>query len=97
VPPIDAITSFFGSSATITSSLSNDLNDGAKAAQGKDVCLVFANAYVVRVLIDSYSNLINRMSGELGAYDIVVGNQGDRNDLALWFKGGSLVSPTQLH
>lgn len=31
------------------------------------------------------------MSGELGAYDVVVGNQGDRNDLALWFKGGSLV------
>lgn len=32
------------------------------------------------------------MSGELGFYDIVVGNQGDRNDLALWFKEGSLVS-----
>ncbi|KXN92007.1 putative beta-glucosidase L [Leucoagaricus sp. SymC.cos] len=75
VPPIDAITSFFGSSATITSSLSNDLNDGANAARGKDICLVFANA----------------MSGELGAYDIVVGNEGDRNDLALWFKGGSLI------
>ena len=33
------------------------------------------------------------MSGELGAYDIVVGNMGDRNDLELWYKGGSLVSP----
>jgi beta-glucosidase len=44
VPPINAITSFVGSSATITSSLSNDLDAGAKAAQGKDVCLVFANA-----------------------------------------------------
>lgn len=32
------------------------------------------------------------MSGELGSYTIVVGNEGDRNDLALWFKGGSLVS-----
>jgi hypothetical protein len=32
------------------------------------------------------------MSGELGAYDIVVGNMGDRNDLNLWWKGGSLVS-----
>jgi beta-glucosidase len=32
------------------------------------------------------------MSGELGTYDIVEGNQGDRNDLALWFNGGSLVS-----
>ncbi|KAG6865348.1 hypothetical protein C0991_003271 [Blastosporella zonata] len=31
------------------------------------------------------------MSGELGAYDIVVGNEGDRNDLDLWWKGGSLV------
>jgi beta-glucosidase len=57
VPPVDAITEFFGSSATITSSLSNDLDDGAKAAQGKDVCLVFANAYVVRVLINSHFNL----------------------------------------
>ncbi|KAF5344229.1 hypothetical protein D9756_011258 [Leucocoprinus leucothites] len=75
VPPIDAITSFVGSSATITSSLTNDLDDGAEAAQGKDVCLVFANA----------------MSGELGFYNIVVGNEGDRNDLALWFKGGSLI------
>lgn len=31
------------------------------------------------------------MSGELGFYDVVVGNQGDRNDLNLWWKGGSLV------
>jgi beta-glucosidase len=31
------------------------------------------------------------MSGELGGYDIVVGNMGDRNDLDLWYKGGSLV------
>lgn len=37
-------------------------------------------------------SVLDRMSGELGFYDIVVGNQGDRNDLALWFKGGSLVS-----
>lgn len=75
IPPIDAITSSVGSSATITSSLSNDLEDGAEAAAEKDVCLVFANA----------------MSGELGFYTIVVGNEGDRNDLALWFKGGSLI------
>ncbi|EKM83126.1 hypothetical protein AGABI1DRAFT_69320 [Agaricus bisporus var. burnettii JB137-S8] len=72
VPPIDAINSFVGSSATITTSLSNDLNGGENAARNKDVCLVFANA----------------MSGELG---LVVGNDGDRNDLALWFKGGSLI------
>ena len=32
------------------------------------------------------------MSGELGAYQIVVGNMGDRNDLELWWQGGSLVS-----
>jgi hypothetical protein len=31
------------------------------------------------------------MSGELGFYDVVVGNMGDRNDLNLWYKGGSLV------
>ncbi|KAG6816117.1 hypothetical protein H0H87_008539 [Tephrocybe sp. NHM501043] len=75
VAPIDALTSFVGTSATITSSLSNDLNAGAAAAKGKDVAYVFVNA----------------MSGELGAYDFVVGNQGDRNDLDLWYKGGSLV------
>ncbi len=32
------------------------------------------------------------MSGELGFYNVVVGNMGDRNDLDLWYKGGSLVS-----
>jgi len=32
-----------------------------------------------------------RMSGELGTYTIVVGNMGDRNDLNLWWEGGSLV------
>jgi hypothetical protein len=31
------------------------------------------------------------MSGELGVYDIVVGNMGDRNDLALWWGGGSMI------
>ncbi|CCO32888.1 hypothetical protein BN14_06952 [Rhizoctonia solani AG-1 IB] len=45
------------------------------AARGKDVAIVFANA----------------MSGELGAWDLVVGNFGDRNDLDLWYKGGSLI------
>ncbi|KAF8896680.1 glycoside hydrolase family 3 protein [Infundibulicybe gibba] len=75
VPPIDAITSFVGASATITTSLSNELDDGVNAAKGKDVAFVFVNA----------------MSGELGFYDTVVGNMGDRNDLDLWWKGGSLV------
>lgn len=35
------------------------------------------------------------MSGELGFYDVVVGNMGDRNDLNLWWSGGSLVSQKQ--
>ena len=47
VPPIDALTSFVGSSVKITSSLSNDLNAGPKAARGKDAAFVFVNAYVV--------------------------------------------------
>lgn len=75
IPPITAITSFVGSSATITSSLSNNLNDGVNAARAKNVAFVFVNA----------------MSGELGFYDVVVGNMGDRNDLNLWWSGGSLV------
>ncbi|KAM6490503.1 glycoside hydrolase family 3 protein [Amanita muscaria] len=75
VPPIDALTSFFGSSAKISTSLSNDLKAGPNAAKGKDVAFVFVNA----------------MSGELGSYDIVVGNMGDRNDLELWWDGGKLV------
>ncbi|KAJ6528654.1 hypothetical protein DFH09DRAFT_1285490 [Mycena vulgaris] len=71
VPPITAIQAFVGSGATIATSLSNDVAAGAAAAKGKDVALVFVNA----------------MSGELGFYDIVVGNMGDRNDLDLWTKG----------
>ena len=31
------------------------------------------------------------MSGELGFYDIVVGNMGDRNDLALWWGEGRVI------
>ncbi|KAG6861072.1 hypothetical protein C0995_004170 [Termitomyces sp. Mi166 len=83
IPPIDALKSFVGTSATITPSLSNDLTSGPAAAQGKDVALVFVNASVGLDL--------DLMSGELGPYDIVVGNQGDRNDLDLWWKGRSLV------
>ncbi|PFH44702.1 hypothetical protein AMATHDRAFT_167652, partial [Amanita thiersii Skay4041] len=75
LPPIDSITSFFGSSVNMTTSLSSDLKAGTAAAKGKDVAFVFVNA----------------MSGELGIYDTVVGNMGDRNDLKLWFDGGSLV------
>ena len=31
------------------------------------------------------------MSGELGFYNIVVGNMGDRNDLTLWWSGSSMI------
>jgi beta-glucosidase len=31
------------------------------------------------------------MSGELGFYNTVVGNMGDRNDLNLWWDGSSLI------
>ena len=41
-----------------------------------------------RMVFDGYYS----MSGELGFYDVVVGNMGDRNDLNLWWSGGSLVS-----
>ncbi|KAG8747394.1 hypothetical protein FRC10_001065 [Ceratobasidium sp. 414] len=78
IAPYDALVSRVasqGNKTIITASLSNDLNAGVAAARGKDAALVFVNA----------------MSGELGAWDLVVGNFGDRNDLDLWYKGGSLV------
>ncbi|KAL0960382.1 hypothetical protein HGRIS_005423 [Hohenbuehelia grisea] len=75
VPPIDAITAVVGDSALISQSLSNKLDDGVAAARGKDLAFVFVNAN----------------SGELGAYTVVDGNMADRNNLDLWFKGGSLV------
>ena len=50
VPPIDALTSYIGTSATITTSLSNDLTGAATAAKGKDMAIVFANAYVYVLL-----------------------------------------------
>jgi beta-glucosidase len=31
------------------------------------------------------------MSGELGIYDLVDGNMGDRNDLNLWFQTDSMI------
>ncbi|TFK95652.1 glycoside hydrolase family 3 protein [Pterulicium gracile] len=75
IPPEDAIKSFVGTKAAITTSTTMDINNAVNAARGKDVAFVFVNA----------------MSGELLFYDVVHGNQGDRNDLALWWKGGSLV------
>ncbi|KAG2020918.1 cellulose-binding beta-glucosidase [Coprinopsis cinerea AmutBmut pab1-1] len=75
VPPIDAIKSFTSDTATITESLTNNLDDGVRAARGKDAALVFVNA----------------ASGELAFYTVVHGNMGDRNDLDLWWRGGSLI------
>ncbi|CAE6386266.1 unnamed protein product [Rhizoctonia solani] len=78
IAPYDALVSRAasqGNRTTIAASLSNDLNAGVAAARGKDAAIVFVNA----------------MSGELGPWDLVVGNFGDRNDLDLWYKGGSLI------
>lgn len=83
VPPIDALNAHATSSTSgtvITSSPSNDLAAAAAAAVGKDVAMVFVNA----------------MSGELGFFQDVNGNFGDRNDLELWFNGGSMVEATGL-
>ena len=44
VPPIDAIQAYLGNSTSITTSLTNDVNQGAKAAARKDMALVFVNA-----------------------------------------------------
>ncbi|KIM23216.1 glycoside hydrolase family 3 protein [Serendipita vermifera MAFF 305830] len=78
VPPVTSLTSKLQSvnpAIALSTSLTNDLDAGVVAARGKDVAFVFANA----------------MSGELGFYDVVEGNMGDRNDLNLWWKGGSLI------
>jgi len=53
VPPIDAITSQVGNSGIVTSSLSNDINAAVATARGKDVAIVFANAWVTSI----YKNL----------------------------------------
>ncbi|KAF7324637.1 putative beta-glucosidase L [Mycena kentingensis (nom. inval.)] len=75
VPPVKAIEDYVGNAVDVTTSLTNDVEDGANAARGKDVCLVFANA----------------MSGELLTYAFVDGNLGDRNDLDLWYDGDKLI------
>lgn len=46
IPPIDAIKSHIGNSGVVTSSLSYDINAAVSAARGKDVAIVFANAWV---------------------------------------------------
>ncbi|KAJ7183523.1 glycoside hydrolase family 3 protein [Mycena filopes] len=76
VPPITALNSTFtAAGAVVATSLTNDLTAGPKAAKGADVAIV----------------LVNAMSGELGLYQSVDGNEGDRNDLELWFDGSTLV------
>jgi hypothetical protein len=61
--------------ATVTASPKNDITPAVNAARGKDMAIVFVNA----------------MSGELGFYDTVNWNMGDRNDLKLWYSGDDLV------
>ncbi|KAJ7208937.1 glycoside hydrolase family 3 protein [Mycena pura] len=76
VPPVAALNQTLAAArVTVSMSLSNDLKTGPKAAAGKDVAIV----------------LVNAMSGELGFYERVNGNEGDRNDLELWFSGSDLV------
>jgi len=67
---------------------------GPKLLQGKMFALFSQMRESITCLIVRFFALtwFHSMSGELGSYTIVVGNEGDRNDLALWFKGGSLVS-----
>ncbi|KAJ7627784.1 glycoside hydrolase family 3 protein [Mycena polygramma] len=77
VPPVTALNqTFVGAGVAVTTSLTNDGTAGAKAAKGQDVAIV----------------LVNAMSGELGFYQVVDGNEGDRNDLELWFDGSTLVT-----
>ncbi|KAF7341180.1 Glycoside hydrolase family 3 protein [Mycena venus] len=76
VPPITALNqTFVAAGAVVTTSLSNDATAGPKAAKGQDLAIV----------------LVNAMSGELGFYQSVNGNEGDRNDMELWFDGSTLV------
>ncbi|KAF8181130.1 glycoside hydrolase family 3 protein [Mycena galopus ATCC 62051] len=77
VPPITALNETFAATgAVVTTSLTNDLTAGPKAAKGQDVTIVLANA----------------MSGELGFYVTVDGVEGDRNDLELWFSTSKLIA-----
>ena len=57
VPPIDAITGHIGNGGVVTSSLSNDIKAAVAAAKGKDVAIVFANAWVA--LISMYLATVN--------------------------------------
>ncbi|KAL0565546.1 hypothetical protein V5O48_016478 [Marasmius crinis-equi] len=77
VPPVDAIQSHVGDSVEVATALSNDLNEGSQAAEGKDVALVFVNA----------------MSGELiNATKFLDGiTAADRPDLNLWYNGAELI------
>ncbi|KAJ7608391.1 glycoside hydrolase family 3 protein [Roridomyces roridus] len=79
VPPITALNETLSASGiSLKTSLSNDLSQGPAAATGADMAIVFVNA----------------MSGELGFYQSVNGNEGDRNDLELWFSGSTLITNT---
>ncbi|KAF8526195.1 glycoside hydrolase family 3 protein [Hysterangium stoloniferum] len=75
VPPIDAIQAFVASNATGTAITTSPSNDLDKAAQA-------AIGKEVALVF------VNAMSGE---FQLVNGNLGDRADLDLWFKGGSMI------
>jgi len=76
VSPIDSLTSFASQNGiSLTSSLEQDQAKAKTAATGKDVAFVFVNAF----------------SGENPLIGTVNGTFGDRNDMDLFFKGGSLV------
>lgn len=76
VSPIVSLTSFAGQNGiSLTSSLEQDQDKAKTAAVGKDVALVFVNAF----------------SGENPLIGTINGTFGDRNDMDLFFKGGSLV------
>ncbi|GJJ13771.1 hypothetical protein Clacol_008028 [Clathrus columnatus] len=79
VAPIDALISYSQTTPNfttqITNSSSNNIPAAVAIAKDKDVALVFVNA----------------MSGELGAFQEVNGNFGDRNNMNLWYNGDKLI------
>ena len=95
VSPIVALTSFAGENGILlSSSLEQDQDQAKVAAAGKDVAFVFVNAYVQITKFGSLqtcTSTIHRFSGENPLIGTVNGTFGDRNDMDLFFKGGSLV------
>ncbi|KAJ7614790.1 glycoside hydrolase family 3 protein [Roridomyces roridus] len=77
VSPATALNqTFFAAGINVSASLTDDTTKGPAAAKGAQMAIV----------------LVNAMSGELGAYTSVEGNEGDRNDLQLWHSGVTLIT-----